>query len=101
MLLTQLSEGDIEKERLSALETAKEAANIFDGVTVEGEDFSFSGDRELTVILLRNLIVNACRAGGDVRVVLTQNSFCISDAGCGMKVAWRSHDGRSMRADRV
>lgn len=84
MLLTRLSEGEIEKEMLSALKTAEEAAGIFDGVAVEGEDFSFSGDRELNIILLRNLIVNALRAGGAVRILLRENGFCISDTGCGM-----------------
>lgn len=84
MLLTRLSEGDIEKEALSALETAKEAVSIFESVNAEGEDFMFSGDKELTVILLRNLIVNALRAGGEVRVLLEENAFCVSDTGCGM-----------------
>ena len=84
MLLTQLSEGDIKKEALSALETAKEAVSIFESVNAEGEDFMFSGDKELTVILLRNLIVNALRAGGEVRVLLEKNAFCVSDTGCGM-----------------
>lgn len=84
MLLTRLSEGDIEKEALFALETAREAAGIFEGVTVEGKDFVFSGNRELTVILLRNLIVNALRSGGEVRVLLETNAFCVSDTGCGM-----------------
>ncbi|MBR3928204.1 MAG: HAMP domain-containing histidine kinase [Clostridia bacterium] len=84
MLLTRLSEGEIEKESLCALETAKEATSIFENVKVEGEDFAFSGDKELTVILLRNLIVNAIRSGGEVRVHLQKNAFCISDTGCGM-----------------
>lgn len=84
MLLTRLSEGEIEKETLSALETAYEASGIFENIGITGEDFEFSGNKELTVILLRNLIVNALRAGGDVRVLLADNVFCVSDTGCGM-----------------
>ncbi len=91
MLLTRLSEGEIEKESFSALETAKEAAGIFDFVPVEGRDFILSGNRELTVILLRNLIVNALRAGGEVRVLISDNGFCVSDTGCGMTEEEISH----------
>lgn len=84
MLLTRLSEGEIEKEMLSAFETAKEAAGIFENIEISGEDFVFSGNEELTIILLRNLIVNGLRAGGNISIFLTKTGFCVTDTGCGM-----------------
>lgn len=85
LFLTRLSEGEIEKSPVSALECAQEAASLFSGVRTEGNDFVFSGSYALTVILLRNLIVNALRAGGkNVRISLSDNTLCVSDDGCGM-----------------
>ncbi len=84
MLLTRLSEGEIEKEMLSAFETAKEAAGIFENIEISGEDFVFSGNEELTIILLRNLIVNGLRADGNISIFLTKTGFCVTDTGCGM-----------------
>ena len=85
LFLTRLSEGEIEKSPVSAHECAQEAASLFSGVRTEGNDFVFSGSYALTVILLRNLIVNALRAGGkNVRISLSDNTLCVSDDGCGM-----------------
>ena len=92
LLLTCLSEGEIDKEAFSALECAREAAGIFENVRAEGSDFTVSGSRELTIILLRNLIVNALRAGGkNVCVFVLKDKFCVSDDGCGMTEEEISH----------
>ena len=55
---------------------AREALSVYDGVRLE----------ELTILLLRNLVVNAQRAGGKeaVRVTLHPDGFDVTDYGCGM-----------------
>lgn len=65
---------------------AREALSVFDGVRLEGDDAIFVGERELTILLLRNLVVNAQRAGGKeaVRVTLHPDGFDVTDYGCGM-----------------
>lgn len=65
---------------------AREALSVFDGVRLEGDDAVFVGERELTILLLRNLVVNAQRAGGKeaVRVTLYPDGFDVTDYGCGM-----------------
>lgn len=65
---------------------AREALSVFDGVRLEGDDAVFVGERELTILLLRNLVVNARRAGGKeaVRVTLHPDGFDVTDYGCGM-----------------
>lgn len=65
---------------------AREALSVFDGVRLEGDDAVFVGERELTILLLRNLVVNAQRAGGKeaVRVTLHPDGFDVTDYGCGM-----------------
>ena len=65
---------------------AREALSVFDGVWLEGDDAVFVGERELTILLLRNLVVNAQRAGGKeaVRVTLHPDGFDVTDYGCGM-----------------
>ena len=65
---------------------AREALSVFDGVRLEGDDAVFVGERELTILLLRNLVVNAQRAGGKeaVRVTLHPDGFDETDYGCGM-----------------
>lgn len=65
---------------------AREALSVFDGVRLEGDDAVFVGERELTILLLRNLMVNAQRAGGKeaVRVTLHPDGFDVTDYGCGM-----------------
>ena len=65
---------------------AREALSVFDGVRLEGDDALFVGERELTILLLRNLVVNAQRAGGKeaVRVTLHPDGFDVTDYGCGM-----------------
>lgn len=72
--------------RFSSLEMAREALDAFEDVELAGEDAEFWGERELTIQLLRNLVVNAQRAGGDtpVRVTLRPDGFTVSDHGCGM-----------------
>lgn len=65
---------------------AREALSVFDGVRLEGDGALFVGERELTILLLRNLVVNAQRAGGKeaVRVTLHPDGFDVTDYGCGM-----------------
>lgn len=65
---------------------AREALSVFDGVRLEGDGAVFVGERELTILLLRNLVVNAQRAGGKeaVRVTLHPDGFDVTDDGCGM-----------------
>ena len=65
---------------------AREALSVFDGVRLEGDGAVFAGERELTILLLRNLVVNAQRAGGKeaVRVTLHPDGFDVTDYGCGM-----------------
>ena len=68
------------------MDMAKEALAVFEGVEIEGEDAVFTAERELTILLLRNLVVNARRAGGEtpVRVRLLADGFSVTDRGCGM-----------------
>lgn len=65
---------------------AREALSVFDGVRLEGDGAVFVGERELTILLLRNLVVNAQRAGGKeaVRMTLHPDGFDVTDYGCGM-----------------
>lgn len=86
LLLTRLEHETPKMEVFSAMEMALEAVSIFDGVEVCGEDAPMHAERELTIQLLRNLVVNALRAGGDrpVRVTLLPSGFSVADSGCGM-----------------
>lgn len=65
---------------------AREALSVYDGVRLEGDGAVFVGERKLTILLLRNLVVNAQRAGGKeaVRVTLHPDGFDVTDYGCGM-----------------
>ena len=65
---------------------AREALSVYDSVRLEGDGAVFVGERELTILLLRNLVVNAQRAGGKeaVRVTLHPDGFDVTDYGCGM-----------------
>ena len=84
--LTRLEHDAPEFTRFSSMEMAREALSVFEGVELSGEDAVFLGERELTIQLLRNLVVNAQRAGGDVpvRVTLRPDGFTVTDHGCGM-----------------
>ena len=84
--LTRLEHDAPDFTRFSSMEMAREALSGFEGVTLEGEDAVFLGERELMIQLLRNLVVNAQRAGGDVpvRVTLCADGFTVTDHGCGM-----------------
>lgn len=86
LMLTRLEHDAPEFVPFSAMEMAQEALAVFDGVTLEGEDAVFTAERELTILLLRNLVVNGKRAGGTdpVRVTLMKNGFSVADGGCGM-----------------
>lgn len=86
LLLTRLSHEPMQRYAFSSMEMAREALAVFDGVTLSGEDARFFAERELTIELLRNLVVNALRAGGDapVTVTLAPDGFTVEDRGCGM-----------------
>lgn len=86
MLLTRLSHEEAQMTDFSSQEMAREALSVFEGVVLEGQDAVFHAQRELTITLLRNLVVNAQRAGGDepVHVKLYPDGFDVCDRGCGM-----------------
>lgn len=86
LMLTRLEHEQMEKTVFSSKEMAKEALAVFDGVALSGDDAAFFAERELTILLLRNLVVNAIRAGGEapVRVELLADGFSVKDSGCGM-----------------
>ena len=84
--LTRLEHEAPEFTRFSSMEMAKEALAVFEGVELGGEDAQFFAERELIVQMLRNLVVNAQRAGGEapVRVTMEEDGFSVEDSGCGM-----------------
>lgn len=84
--LTRMEHGGVQMEAFSSIDMAREALSIFEGVELHGEDAVFTAERELTIQLLRNLVVNAQRAGGDepVAVTLMPDGFSVTDHGCGM-----------------
>jgi len=86
LLLTRLDHEMPEMSAFSSMEMAREAISVFENIEITGEDTVFTAERELTIQLLRNLVTNAVRAGGDapVRVTMTQNGFSVADNGCGM-----------------
>lgn len=86
LLLTRLDHEAPAFASFDSQAMAREALSVFDGVRLEGDDAVFVGERELTILLLRNLVVNAQRAGGKeaVRVTLHPDGFDVTDYGCGM-----------------
>lgn len=86
LLLTRLDHEAPAFAQFDSQAMAREALSVYDGVRLEGDDAVFVGERELTILLLRNLVVNAQRAGGKeaVRVTLHPNGFDVTDYGCGM-----------------
>ena len=86
LMLTRLEHDVPDFAPFSSMDMAKEALAVFEGVEIEGEDAVFTAERELTILLLRNLVVNARRAGGEtpVRVRLLADGFSVTDRGCGM-----------------
>ena len=86
LLLTRLDHEAPAFAQFDSQAMAREALSVYDGVRLEGDDAVFVGERELTILLLRNLVVNAQRAGGKeaVRVTLHPDGFDVTDDGCGM-----------------
>ena len=86
LLLTRLDHEEAAFAPFDSRAMAEEALSVFDGVRLAGEGAEFLGERELTILLLRNLVVNAQRAGGaePVCVTLYPNGFDVTDCGCGM-----------------
>ena len=86
LMLTRLEHDAPEFAPFSSMEMAREALDAFDSVILEGEDAVFTGERELMICLLRNLVVNGMRAGGTepVRITRMKNGFSVTDSGCGM-----------------
>ena len=86
LAMTRMEHEKLLKTSFSSCEMAQEALSVFEGVALAGDDAQFFAERELTIELLRNLVTNALRAGGDapVRVTLFDNGFSVEDSGCGM-----------------
>ena len=86
LLLTRLDHEEAAFAPFDSRAMAEEALSVFDGVQIEGEGTAFVGERELTILLLRNLVVNAQRAGGEAPVCVTlhPDGFDVTDHGCGM-----------------
>ena len=86
LTMTRMEHEKLSKTTFSSKEMAQEALSVFENVTLAGDDAPFFAERELTIELLRNLVTNALRAGGDapVRVTLLDNGFTVEDSGCGM-----------------
>ncbi|MDO5377511.1 MAG: HAMP domain-containing sensor histidine kinase [Clostridia bacterium] len=86
LTLTRLDHETPRLTSFSSMEMAREALDVFEGVELLGEDARFTAERELTILLMRNLVVNAQRAGGSepVRVVMKEDGFAVEDCGCGM-----------------
>lgn len=93
MRLVRLPHDALERSPFSLREMAKEALSVFDGVLLTGDDAWVQGDRELTIELLRNLVENARRAGGEspVRVQINSDGFVVKDTGCGMTPEQAEH----------
>ena len=89
LLLTRLDHEEPVFAPFDSRAMAEEALSVFDGVRLEGEGAAFVGERELTILLLRNLAVNAKRAGGKAPVCVTlhPDGFDVTDHGCGMTAA--------------
>lgn len=79
--------------RFSSMDMAREALSVFENVTLCGEDMPFEAERELMITLLRNLVVNAQRAGGEqnVCVQMRGDGFSVQDWGCGMTAEQIAH----------
>lgn len=86
LLMTRMEHEKLVRTVFSSREMAQEALGVFENVALCGEDAPFFAERELTIELLRNLVTNAIRAGGDapVRVTLHPDGFTVEDSGCGM-----------------
>ena len=93
LLLTRLGHERPEWTTFDSRAMAEEALRVFDGVRLEGEGTAFVGERELTILLLRNLVVNAQRAGGEAPVCVTlhPDGFDVTDCGCGMTEEQLAH----------
>ena len=93
LLLTRLGNEQPEWTTFDSRAMAEEALHVFDGVRLEGEGTAFVGERELTILLLRNLVVNARRAGGEAPVCVTlhPDGFDVTDCGCGMTEEQLAH----------
>ena len=93
LLLTRLGHERPEWTTFDSRAMAEEALRVFDGVRLEGEGAAFVGERELTILLLRNLVVNAQRAGGETPVCVTlhPDGFDVTDCGCGMTEEQLAH----------
>lgn len=93
LMLTRMDHQRLVFTRFSSMEMAGEALAVFENVSLRGEDASFVAERELTIELLRNLVVNAQRAGGagGVLVEMRPNGFFVKDHGCGMTKEQISH----------
>ena len=86
LMLTRLDHTEVQMKPFSSMDMAREALAVFEDVALCGKDACFTGERELLIQMLRNLVVNAQRAGSrtPVTVTLRPDGFEVDDTGCGM-----------------
>lgn len=87
LTLTRLRSEPLAAAPYDLADMAREALAVFENVELSAErSGTLTGDRELMIELMRNLIVNAQRAGGSapVRVTLHPDGFSVTDKGRGM-----------------
>ncbi len=86
MLLTKMKCGKWNLTDFSAGQMIRDAVRLWDDVCITGEDTTFTGERELLIEVVRNLVTNAKQAGGAeaVCVSLLPDGFAVIDHGCGM-----------------
>lgn len=93
LMLTRLTHDAPDFTQFSGMDMAQEALSVYENAILTGNDATFTGDRELMIVLLRNLVTNAQRAGGTepVRVQMDANGFSVADSGCGMTPEQAAH----------
>lgn len=86
MTLTRMNADAPEFTVFSARACVREATDCFPDTVTEGGDAGWTGDRELILLLIRNLVANAWRSGTaePVRVRILPDGFDVSDRGRGM-----------------
>lgn len=93
MLLTKMNHGELRMTDFSAMQMIQDAIGLWDDVQLSGTDTTFTGERELLIEVVRNLVTNAKRAGGTepVCVSLLPDGFAVIDHGCGMTSEQAAH----------
>ena len=84
LIMANLRDGEIVRERVSLSDLAARAKLAFPSLETEGIPAFVQGDAALLQSLVNNLVGNAVRAGGSVRMDFLPNGFRIMDDGVGM-----------------